>query len=368
MLNSFLSAQESERMRVFNSAMMLSDVLAERDNQIKIKEELDRLNRIRELKYDEMGKHNHERMLQREEAEHKERLHKKLEVARVQREQLSDAVEKRRAEIESNKREGFLMRMEYQKQLQDDALDATASKDREIRAMRECQKAQEYLKELKVREKNAASRLDQKIQEHAQKQDEIQLKRKQREKFVFEQKQKIRQDMIDRQATRLAEMRDQADERIQQQCKDAVQAQDRIEFERKEYFNERLRDVQDDRRKAIQRKEQHVIAEISREKEATEYMKLLQAKFEEEDTSVNMTRQRVENQTREYLLSQIREKQAKHDSEAARVSKTRETGAKIEKAQYDEFQDYAEAVIRDYAECGRNVMPMINVLKGYKPE
>ena len=351
-------------MRVFNSAMMLSDVLAERDNQIKIKEELERLNLVRERRYDEMGKHNNDRMLQREETEQKERLKKKLDVARIQREQLKDAVERRRAGISADKREGFLIRMDYQKQLQDDELDAKESKAREIRAMRECQRAQEYLKELKARERNASALMDQKIHEHAKKQEEIQLKRKQRENFVFEQKQKVRQDMIDQQAAKLAQIRDQADVRIQQQCKDAIQTQDKIEFERKDYLNQRLLDVQADRRDAIQRKARLLVEEKGREKQAAGYMNLLHAKFKEEDARAKSIRQQVEHQASEHLLAQIREKQNQRDQEIMKVSNSRDEAAKIEKTKYDEFHHYAEGVIRDYAECGRNIMPMINIIKG----
>jgi len=123
------SSKDTDRMRSFNSSMMLSDVLAERDNQIRIKEELDRLERIRDTKYDELVKHNYQQLTRREEAEKQKLKEKKNMVAIQQRQQLEEAIAKRKSEIQANKIEGFEIRLRNEKYAQDELLEAQAEKE-----------------------------------------------------------------------------------------------------------------------------------------------------------------------------------------------------------------------------------------------
>merc|ERR1712151_890427 len=91
---------ESDRMKSFHSKMMVCDMLAEREAQIGLKDELKKLEHIREDRFLEMEKQNYRKMLEREmkEKETKEELSRLA--ARAQKEQLAEYKEKKFREIE----------------------------------------------------------------------------------------------------------------------------------------------------------------------------------------------------------------------------------------------------------------------------
>jgi len=57
---------EADRVKSFQSKMQLCDVLAEREAQTQLKDELDKLDQIREERYLEMDMHNYRKMMERE--------------------------------------------------------------------------------------------------------------------------------------------------------------------------------------------------------------------------------------------------------------------------------------------------------------
>jgi len=91
---------ESDRMKSFHSKMMVCDVLAEREAQVSLKDELKKLEHVREDRFLEMEKQNYRKMLEREmkEKETKEELSRLA--ARAQKEQLAEYKEKKFREIE----------------------------------------------------------------------------------------------------------------------------------------------------------------------------------------------------------------------------------------------------------------------------
>merc|ERR1711977_732017 len=67
---------ESDRMKSFHSKMMLCDVMAEREAQTNLKNELKKIEQVRDERMMEMERHNYRKMLEREirEKEHKESI------------------------------------------------------------------------------------------------------------------------------------------------------------------------------------------------------------------------------------------------------------------------------------------------------
>merc|ERR1719171_1015788 len=101
--------EESDRMKTFHSKMMLCDVLAEREAQVALKEELGKLEQIREERYLEMEKASYRNMLERELRE-KDNLGKAAKMAaEMQKTQLKEATDKRLRQIEDDILEGEML-------------------------------------------------------------------------------------------------------------------------------------------------------------------------------------------------------------------------------------------------------------------
>jgi len=195
---------EADRVKSFQSKMQLCDTLAEREAQTQLKEELDRLDQIREERYLEMDKHNYRKMLERELREKVEFEDKKKKATGIQKEQLLAMKQKRLAEIEDNILEGEMLR---KKAAEDAELERrTVMKRREdaANALVETQKANAYLKSVKDEEFKRIEREERKIKEYAQKKEDQMAMRKAKMKEIETNKQAIRQRMIDRQTAALA--------------------------------------------------------------------------------------------------------------------------------------------------------------------
>merc|ERR1711972_385428 len=169
---------ESDRMKSFHSKMMLCDVLAEREAQTALKDELKKLEQVREDRFLEMEKQNYRKMLEREmkEKETKEELSKIA--AKVQKEQLAEYKEKRFREIEDQMLEGELLRRKAIEDLEAEKQAERKRRDTAIRALAETQKANEYLKAIKAEDSLRQVREEEKIQEYAERKEKMLFLRK----------------------------------------------------------------------------------------------------------------------------------------------------------------------------------------------
>merc|ERR1719277_2783754 len=164
---------ESDRMKSFNSKLMHCDVLAEREAQLALKDELKKLENVREDRFLEMEKQNYRKMLERELKEKgtKEELAKIA--AKAQKEQLAEYKEKRFREIEDQMLEGELLRRKAVEDLEAEKAAEAGRRGMAIQAMRETQKANEYLKQIKAEDDLRMEKEGQKITEYAQRKEKM---------------------------------------------------------------------------------------------------------------------------------------------------------------------------------------------------
>merc|ERR1719377_512849 len=103
---------ESDRMKSFHSKMMVCDVLAEREAQVNLKEELSKLEQIREERLLEMERQNYRKMLERELKEKEQKEVVSQVAAKAQKVQLAEYKEKKLSDIEDLLMEGEMLERE----------------------------------------------------------------------------------------------------------------------------------------------------------------------------------------------------------------------------------------------------------------
>ena len=356
---------ESDRLKTFNSAMMLSDVLAERDNQIRIKEQLQHLEHQRELKFEELVKHNCRRMKDREVAELAEKVDKRHQVARTLEEQVQAAKAKRIAEINESEAEGLRVKQRNAEFLQQELDRKQQDRDEAVRAQKELVGAQEYLNQVKQRESDLIKREEAKIEEFARRKDEMMAKRRDREEFVFLEKQKSRQNLIEVQAAKLAQLRDTEEERVAQQCRDAEAEQNKLMAERNQRMREWKLEIERSREAQVKRKDKDKSDRIANERKAAEFCRLIFKKLERDEADEAAEKREASVKLAKDLLTQMDIKEGKlaHErkAEVATVERARRGIFK----DISEFQSFAENTIREYAESGKNVVPLLQALKNF---
>lgn len=356
---------ENDRMKTMNSAMMLSDVLGERDNQIRIKEQLEKLEHIRNLKFDELVKHNVSRIQDREDSESKQREEKKRMVAIIQKEQLEEAKQKYLTERAAERRDGELIKHRNEAFLAAEVERKNREREVALHAQKETIRAQTYLNEIKARELERVQKEDVLIQQYAKAKDDMIAKRKARELEIFRQKQLIRQRLIDQQASALQLLTRNEDERIAQQCRDADAEQERLMEERKKKTRQWKLEIDESRRLQIERKQTEEANRVAQERQASQFCRLLFQKLEQDEQAEAAERRDAARRLAHdlQLQTQIREKKAKQEKTAEiEVAQRARRGIL---ADSNEFQSYAESIIREYAESGKDVIPLIHALKNF---
>lgn len=357
---------ESDRMKSFHSKMMLCDVIAEREAQVTLKEELKKLEQVREDRFLEMEKQNYRKMLEREmkEKETKEELSRIA--AKAQKEQLLEYKEKRFREVEDQMLEGELLRRKAIEDLEAERQAETKRREMAIHSLRETQKANEYLKQIKAEDQLRFEQEEEKIKEYAVKKETMLQLRKQKEQEVFHAKLAARNAMIDAQAKRLLEMQNDEDARV-----DAQVAEKEAENERKRLAKEAMLkrwsdDIQRSRQAQMERKRQQRLRDRAEDQETAKFLgewcKVLDKQEEEENELKNHAARKLAQEHLKMVEIQRRrrEEEKKLDVGVADHAK------RAMEADTMEFHNYAEKCIRDYAEEGKNVIPLIKELRDFR--
>jgi hypothetical protein len=357
---------ESDRMKSFHSKMMLCDVLAEREAQVNLKEELSKLEQIREERHLEMERGNYRKMLERELREKEEREEISKIAAVAQKQQLREFKDRRLREIEDGILEGELLRKKAREDLESERTNERKRRAQAAQALVETQKANEYLKEIKAEDLLRQQREEDKIEEYAQRKEQMLELRKRKEEEVFKEKQAMRQKMIDTQAKSLMQSVSNEEARLEKQVLEKEIHEEKKRLEKEEAMRKWQDEIDRSRQQQIHRK--RVEREKDRNEEAetaaflSEWCKTLDKQEQDEQDLKRMAAKKLSNEHKKQVEIQRRRKEetkSQDDHVATRAKRAME-------ADTIEFHNYAESCIRDYAEEGKNVIPLIKELREFR--
>ncbi|CAL1132646.1 unnamed protein product [Cladocopium goreaui] len=358
--------EESDRMKSFHSKMMLCDVIAEREAQMSLRGELKKLEQIREDRFLEMEKQNYRKMLEREmkEKETKEELSKIA--AKAQKEQLAEYKEKRFQEVEDAMLEGELLRRKAIEDLEAERGAEKKRRDMAVKAQKETQKANEYLKQIKAEDMLRQQQEEEKIEEYAKRKEKMLQLRKQKEEEVFQSKQAARNAMIDAQAKRLAEMQNNEEARVEGEVKRKEENDERKRIAKLEMMQRWEEDIQKSRQAQIQRKQNARAREKAEDAETAKFLaewcKVLDKQEQEENRLKDEAAKKLAEEHKKQVELMRRKKNEDKDGDKTVSAHAK----KVIEADTLEFHAYAEKVIRDYSSEGKNVIPLIKELRDFR--
>eukprot|EP00397_Hematodinium_sp_SG-2012_P020294 GEMP01020899.1.p1 GENE.GEMP01020899.1~~GEMP01020899.1.p1 ORF type:complete len:462 (+),score=154.37 GEMP01020899.1:25-1410(+) len=357
---------DSDRVKSFRSRMMLSDVIAEREAQAELREELQKLELLRDERYLEMDRQNYRKMLERELTEKRDLEKRTKEQADAQAEQRAKKATKVAEAAEQLQREGMVIRQKAQEDLE-------SEKKLEIQRRRQAKetsaismRASEYTKEIQRTELLRARTEEKKIAEYAEKKERMLELRKNREQDIMATKMAAKQAMIDRQAKALAEMVSNEGARIQSQVEEADAAKERLRSAKDAELKHMEQDIDKSRKEQIKRKKLERDTELAEEQEIAMFLKEYSKKLtDEEDADKAQRRRELEALARDRLKQVAVRKRA--EREAKRMEIKIATTAKLRcENENIEFHAFAEEVIKEYAMDGKNVIPILKNLQEHQ--
>merc|ERR1719456_723395 len=190
--------------------------------------------------------------------------------------------------------------------------------------------------------------------------------RKQKEAEVFSLKQSQRQKMIDAQAQQLAMMASNEEARLENQVREKEESDERKRIEKAGKMKRWQEDIDTSRRRQIDRKRAERASEKAEEQEMAEFMTQWCVALDKQDEeevklrSVAGKKLSVEHKKQvEVMRRRADQERSLEDSVAIRAKAAME-------ADTIEFHGYAEHVIREYAEEGKNVIPLIKELREFR--
>lgn len=357
---------ESDRIKSFHSKMMMCDVLAEREAQVSLKGELQKLEKIREDRFMEMEKKNYRKMLEREMKERETREELSRMAATAQKEQLAAYKEKRFREIEDQMLEGELLRRKAIEDLEGEKQAEHDRRGQAKNALKETQSANEYLKQIKAEDVLREQREQEKIQAYGVRKEKMLKLRKAKEEEVFQEKQKAKNTMIDAQSKRLADLQNNEEERVDREVAQK-QATDESKRLAKEEAKRRWEaDILRSRTAQIERKRLQREKQVSEEAETAKFLgewcKVLDKQEQDEHEARDIAARKLSTEHKKQVeISRIRQGNGKtQDDQVATQAR------QAIEADTVEFHQYAETAIRDYASEGKNVIPLIRELRDFR--
>lgn len=358
--------EESDRMKTFHSKMMLCDVLAEREAQVALKEELGKLEGIREERYLEMEKASYRNMLERELRE-KDNLGKAAKMAAdMQKTQLKEATEKRLRGIEDDILEGEMLRQKAGEDLRAERLAEKKRRQQAVQALAETQKANAYLKQLRAEDELREQREEEKIREYAMKKERVLELRKKREEEVFTAKQAHKQQMIDRQVAKLAAMKSNEDERLERQVLEKEMKDEMNRLEGEERRRKWLEDIDTSRRMQVERKRAQTDREKAEENELSCFWKEWCGRLDELDEQETTQRRLAAKKLAQEQLTQKEVRKRREEEDKRREQTVAVSAQAALEADTLEFHQYAETQIKQYATEGKNIIPLIKELRDFR--
>ena len=349
---------DSSRVKSFHGSLMMSDVLQEREEQIKYKKAL----KVRDRHIEHAFLVKQQRVLEIAEVAEQRKIEEKRSKAFEQRDaqllQLEEVRERMIAEKVANQKEGQLLRAQAveEKKMQEDRERARREKAKELTM--ETMKANQALRELKAAELRRERDAEDAIAAFARKKEEAILERKRREEAKMQAKTDARNRMIDRMEEELSKARQDVESRLSRQQEEAQARTDAEIARRDERRSQELAAIDKSRKQQLSLRKQAADAEKDADQRFRKawQTRTVELKQEEEDEKRFTFDDNKRNQ--KVLLRQMEYKARK--KEGALRKGMEEAMLMKAQMQQDErmFNQYAEVCLDEWQAQGKSLKPM----------
>nr|XP_003226313.2 PREDICTED: coiled-coil domain-containing protein 173 isoform X1 [Anolis carolinensis] len=350
---------ENERVKDFNKAFLLTEVLKERDAQIefnKIKENLYR------SKHEEMEQ---ERLkaIKREEEKAKERHRKRLELSKEQLEQIKEHEHQAEIDKQEEKKAGE----EIQALVRRHQLELMQKEQEEYQQrLKRRQAYQEYVadqKTLRAIEKQKEEEEEDKIRRHYQAKRAMAKLKRQKEEELDRLMEIHRENITNRLLKQMQKKVEDEDKRI---AREVAEREEEIENERKakeEKNNADLKSIKEHRLGVIKMKEEKL------KQEKIEAQEILKGQLEADRVYQELEKDKKHRfycanlKLQEAHVAQIAEKISKGEHEKQEELEYEKQKECIALWKEQEFQKYAKKVIDEASKTTRHLYPLYQVAK-----
>mmetsp|Transcript_16322 Transcript_16322/g.39437 ORF Transcript_16322/g.39437 Transcript_16322/m.39437 type:complete len:494 (+) Transcript_16322:95-1576(+) len=361
--------ENTERVKAFGSKLYLSDVMKEREMQMDLKKKKDDRTKAEERRW-------HERVVDgvrkgdAEEAQKQdEAMQRALHAKQVQLDQLEEFRQRYVGGKLDERREGQLIKMRVEHFIQAEKQAETDKKSEEAkRSSMTMKENKRLLEEKRITETQAREDDEKRIQFFAEEKERKMKLRAEREAEISANKQAIRQRMIDRQVAYLQSLRQNENERIAGQVREAEARRDAEISAKNEKLKSELALMRESHRQQVDRKNNEKAADMRRGEEEADKFKSDYDAGVAADRAAEAARRTRRIDLKNYHLKQAKsnmyKKASGKDDELAEQEMVRMKLLEEDLL----FEKYSQALIGQYKADGKDIKPLIIELAKMKAE
>jgi len=358
--------ETNDRVKAFQSALLLSDALKEREAQVVINKRKKDIDVMIQETYVDMEKENMREFDERELEKQRLEEVKRQEQQRILKDQHDQFKAKNIKKMQEEKIEGEIVKIKAQEALEKQREEDRLRKQRLLDAQEETRIGNELLNEIRHQEKLKEIQKDREIEAFAKKKEEIMEMRKMREELKFKEKQEARQKIIDAQIEQLKKLKNKEDELLNKNIKEAEIKAEEVERIKKEKRDQLVKEIDNqialtlDKRRVEKEKkkiEDKNFQEFwrNKNKELEEKEEADRADFRNRCSNLQEFHKKQSHQKQKVLEDQI----LKEFDDALKMKAAIEEEEKI-------FNSYAEKCLVEWDQGGKNVKPLLLELQKYK--
>lgn len=240
--------------KAFNSKLLCSDVLKEREYQKEITERKKEMQDEIERRWFKVEQQKMEDYDRREQIKFQEEQMKKTELANIINQQFHDLKVRKIKDYQDKVIEGEMIKRSAIKAIQEEKDKEEQRRRKNKEQQEEFKKANEELEKLKELKRQKEKVEEKKIEEFAIKKQQLGDLRKRKEEEKFKEKQDRRQKLIDIQIEKLKQIKNREDEILAKNVKEAEEKRVRNEEDKRQRFLELKRQMDENRDLQTQRK------------------------------------------------------------------------------------------------------------------
>ncbi|CAD8121406.1 unnamed protein product [Paramecium sonneborni] len=358
--------ENNERIRQFQSKMLVVDALQEREGQKQIKEMQKLLEKEREkVQYEQMleiqaEKDFQEKKKQQELQEKKKQQHDML---KKQHEIMRDKFIK---QVQEEKIEGELMKAKVQADLEEEQRIAKQKKDKIMENQQLLIQGNEILKKQREIEKQKLLEEEKKIEEHAQKKERVLEIRKIRDEQRKAEKQAQRQKLIDAQTEKLKKQKEQQEKLLNKNIKEAEIKAEEVEQMKKEQRRKLQSAISYSHKVKMEVKQQQEEEEKRLNQEFQQYWINRNKELHEQELREKMEIRKKNQELKDFHHQQANQRTEKRTKDIIQDFDERDKCLARLDNQDKEFDEWAAQIVKRYQAEGKNTDILMKELKQFK--
>lgn len=354
---------QTDRVKGFHSALMLTEVLKEREAQLELKRLKEQASHGKDKEWLDIAKREHEEAIRQDQSKAAERILAAAGNQNFLMAQISDHHrQKEKYRIEDSVEGEELQKLAIQNKLEKERLEAIRRDEKQQMMNDNRQQIQERAA-LKKLQENQEDEEDEECRVFAAAKRKMMKLRAEKEKQLHTEKQRHLEAIREKLGAQLKQKLDDEDERIREAVREAEEKRALEEAEKEGKMNKAIKAQAEHRNLQMREAEQKLKEERRRELETIRIRQAADEIFRRNEEE-KRTRKFDENRhVSQFLLDQADQRQAKVIEEKEQNMALDKANTALLAVEEQQFQEYANKVIDHCEKGGRNVYPLRKAAK-----